>query len=95
MLDPEVNPSLYTPMKHMWLLSSAMASMSSGSYLITKTPLTAAQASQIVMISVIEQPTPLLEPDWSLLALPDGTTHLSQAQVEQQNEKLTNSLRLA
>jgi hypothetical protein len=76
-LDPKVNPSLYTPMKHMQLLSSAMASTSSSSYLIKKTPLTAAQASQIVMTPVIDQPTPLPEPDWLLLALPDGTTHLS------------------
>jgi hypothetical protein len=76
-LDSKVNPSLYIPTNHMQLLPSAMASTSSGSYLIKKTPLTAAQASQIVMTLVIEQPTPLPEPDWSLLALPDGTTHLS------------------
>jgi len=44
---------------------------------------------------VIEIPPPLPESDWSLLSLENDGQHLSQAQLENQQEKLTNSLQVA
>ncbi|KAF8496369.1 hypothetical protein F5888DRAFT_1634908 [Russula emetica] len=67
-----------------------MASTSSGSYLISKTAVAAAQASYFIKPPVIEKPPPLPEPDWSLLRLENNVQYLSRAQLEDQQEKLTN-----
>jgi DDE superfamily endonuclease len=94
-LDPDIDPSLYTPSKRMRLLYSTMASTSSGSYLVSKTAVAAAQASYFVKPPVIEKPPPLPEPDWSLLRPESDVQHLSRAQLEDRQEKLLNSLRAA
>ena len=94
-LDLEIDPSLYTPSKRMWLLYSAMASTSSGSYLISKTPVTVAQASHFVNPPVIKKPPPMPEPDWLLLTSENNIQHLSRAQLEEQQERLIKSLRAA
>jgi len=79
----------------MKLLYSEMASTSSGTYLISKTTVATAQASYFVKPLVIKKPPPLLYPDWSFLIPENDSQHLSQAQLEDWKEKLTNNPHVA
>jgi hypothetical protein len=92
MIDPDIDPALYTPSKCMRLLNSALASTSSGSYLVTKTPLTAAQASYLVAPPVIEKPPPLPEPDWTLLEPIEESHRHTHEHLENRIQQLTESL---
>jgi hypothetical protein len=64
----------------------------SGSYLISHTPVTAAQATSFIHPQVIEKPPILPEPNWSYLEEPNQFSCMPQQQVI---EHLTNNLMLA
>ncbi|KAF8592789.1 DDE-domain-containing protein, partial [Ramaria rubella] len=61
--DPNIDPSLYTPSKHICLMNAAIAGTASGSYLVSKTPI---YSSQTLSAPVLETPLTLPQPDWSL-----------------------------
>jgi hypothetical protein len=61
-LDPQVDPQLYTPSKRRRTLVAALASTSSGSFLVTSKPITSVKS---IPKPVLEKPFPLPEPDWS------------------------------
>ncbi|KAI9452906.1 hypothetical protein F5148DRAFT_1152090 [Russula earlei] len=79
----------------MRLLNSALASTSSGLYLVSQTHLTAAQASKLAASPVLEKPPPLPEPDWSLLETLDNNRYQTQEELKQHIDTLTTSLRYA
>ncbi|KAI0080813.1 hypothetical protein K474DRAFT_1566496, partial [Panus rudis PR-1116 ss-1] len=58
-----VDPSLYTPTKRVRLMTAALASTASGSFLVTRKPCTSADKPPTV---VLEGPPGIPEPDWSL-----------------------------
>jgi hypothetical protein len=88
-IDPNIDPSLYTPSKCMCLLTSSLAG-SSASFLISKAPITS--ANQIAP-PVLKNLPPLPQPDWSVLQLPLGS-HTNQ-QLQNENDSLRESLHLA
>jgi hypothetical protein len=90
-LDSDIDPALFTPSKRIRLLSSAMASTSSGSLLVSKTRIT----SEYQLSSpVFEVPPELPQPDWSLLEIPCSSGR-NRNDLEEENRKLTKSLRRA
>jgi hypothetical protein len=94
--DPDIDPDLYTPSKRMRLLTSALSGTASGSYLVSKTRITAAQASKIVVPPALERPPPLPSPDWSLLdSWSEENGYRSQTQLQERIAQLTNALKHA
>jgi DDE superfamily endonuclease len=91
MRDEDIDPSLFTPSKRMRILSTSLATTSSGSFLIQKPPIV---SSQVIAPPVIEHPPPLAEPDWALLSTPadKGAGHET---LESRIGALTTSLKLS
>ncbi|KAF9236315.1 hypothetical protein BU15DRAFT_31168, partial [Melanogaster broomeanus] len=77
----------YTPSKWMRLMTAAMARTSSGSFLVSKDPVTSASR---IACPVLENPPAIPGPDWSLLRTP--TSQMSRAELEQYTEDLQDSL---
>ncbi len=60
---PEIDPALYTPLKRMRIMYTALSSTSSSSFLVSKTPLT---SSIPIAAPILEAVPQLPHPDWSL-----------------------------
>ncbi|KIL62014.1 hypothetical protein M378DRAFT_81767, partial [Amanita muscaria Koide BX008] len=67
LVDPNVDPELYTPSKRMRMMHSAMASTSSGSLLVSKAKLTSEHARHIISPPVLEALPVLPQPNWDVL----------------------------
>jgi hypothetical protein len=65
-LDPALDPSLFTPRKRMRAVSSALAGTTTGSFLVSRDPITSAQR---IAPPVIELAIPTATPDYSLMKL--------------------------
>ncbi|KAJ3915273.1 hypothetical protein F5877DRAFT_48881 [Lentinula edodes] len=77
-----------TPSKRMRILSSSLASTSSGSFLVSKNPYT----SSTPFPQMLEKaPLNLTEPDWNLIR-PGVPPYDSHSQLVEENRKLSNSL---
>ena len=88
-LGPEVDPSLYTPSKRMRILYTGLSSTSSGSFLVSKTPLT---SSTPIAAPVLEAVPPLPRPDWSLAY---GAPAAACQTLQKENELLKKHLQQA
>lgn len=95
-IDSVVDPELYTPSKRIRLLTSALSSTTSGSYLVDATRMT---SSHPICAPVFEAPPPLPSMDWSILhpATTSGSrpTRPSATDLQAQNVALTQQLALA
>lgn len=86
-IDPNIDPALYTPSKHMRLMNAAISRTASGSFLISKDPVTYAHQ---IACPVLEAPPKIPAPNWSLLNAKPST--MSQMELEEYTEELTDSL---
>ncbi|KAG1778972.1 hypothetical protein EV702DRAFT_936564, partial [Suillus placidus] len=86
-IDPDIDPALYTPSKRMRLMNAAISCTASGSFLISKDPVT--YAHQIAH-PVLEAPPKIPAPNWSLLDAKPST--MSRMELEEYMEELTDSL---
>ncbi|KAI9570836.1 hypothetical protein HD554DRAFT_1993899, partial [Boletus coccyginus] len=66
-LDPDIDPLLYTPSKRMHLMTAVMAHTSLGSFLVGQDPITSASH---ITHPVLEKPPTIPHPDWFLLRIP-------------------------
>ena len=66
-VDPNIDPDLYTPSKRMRLMQSALASTSSGSLLVSKAKLTSEAARRLIAPPVLENLPELPQPNWDLI----------------------------
>ena len=62
-LDPDIDSSLYTPLKQVQLMHSAIMLTSTGSLLLLKAKLISADANQLISAPVIDNLPTLLQPD--------------------------------
>ncbi|KAG2107768.1 hypothetical protein BD769DRAFT_1500774 [Suillus cothurnatus] len=84
-IDPDI--ALYTPSKRMRLMNAAVSRTASGSFLVSKDPVTSAH--QIAQ-PVLEAPLKILAPNWALLhAKP---SKMSRIELEGYTEDLQDSL---
>ena len=89
---PEIDPSLYTPSKRMRILYTALSSTSSGSFLVSKTPLT---SSTPISAPVLEAVPSLPHPDWSLAYRDPANTRKTRQALQEENELLKTHLQQA
>ena len=89
---PEIDPALYTPSKRMRILYTALSSTSSGSFLVSKTPLT---SSTPIAAPVLEAIPPLPLPDWSLAYEDPATTPKTYRVLLKENKLLKTHLQRA
>jgi len=89
---PEIDPSLYTPSKQMWILYTALNSTLSGSFLVSKTPLT---SSIPIAAPVLEAVPQLHHPDWSLAYGNPAVTPKTYQDLQEENELLKKHLQQA
>ena len=89
---PEIDPSLYTPSKRMRILYTALSSTSSGSFLVSKTPLT---SSIPIAAPVLEAVPQHLRPDWSLAYGDPAVTPKTHQDLQEENELLKKHLQRA
>lgn len=88
-MDPNIDPVLYTPSKRVRSLYSGM-SMTSGSFLVNKTKIT---SDTPILKPVIEVPPPLPLPNWSLLTADAKLdSWRSKEALERENARLRESL---
>jgi hypothetical protein len=87
--DPEINPELETPSKHMHMLYSALATTSSSSLLVSKTQIMSATS---ILTPVLETLPELPHLNWSLLQQSHPTIYQAiQGHVEELTENLSYS----
>ncbi|KAJ7071839.1 hypothetical protein B0H15DRAFT_793183 [Mycena belliarum] len=89
--DPNIDPALYTPSKRMRMMTSALAGTTSGSFLITKAPVTSRSS---IAAPVIEQPPEMDLPNRNLIDdnQPENIEHLSAAALRARVAELTSAL---
>ncbi|KAE9387116.1 hypothetical protein BT96DRAFT_838124 [Gymnopus androsaceus JB14] len=88
----ETDDPVDTPSKRMRILSSSLASTSSGSFLTSKNPYT----SNTPFPRLLEKkPLNLAAPKWSLLEQSGGEEYRSHLSMEAENERLTGALKNA
>ncbi|KAJ7710757.1 hypothetical protein B0H17DRAFT_837705, partial [Mycena rosella] len=85
-IDPAIDPVLYTPSKRMRMLTGALASTSSGSFLVSSAAITSAltvtTSFSSIPAPVLEGPPALPEPDWAKAAyLDESMDRWSQNQL--------------
>ncbi|KAJ7198347.1 hypothetical protein GGX14DRAFT_374328 [Mycena pura] len=87
--DPNIDPALYTPSKRMRMMISALGGTSSGSFLISKAPVT---SQSHIAAPVLERPLPM--PNWDLLceSRPEDIETLSAQSLRERVNKLTSAL---
>ncbi|KAH7908110.1 hypothetical protein BJ138DRAFT_1013419 [Hygrophoropsis aurantiaca] len=88
-LRPDIDPADYTPSKRMRLMTAALASTASGSFLVSKTPVTSLSK---IPAPVLEGPPDMPNPDWSLLHTPRRPSQMSRNDLEIHASELHNSL---
>ena len=81
--------SHYTPSLCMQMMTSALASTVSGSFLVGNPHITSANA---IVSPIYRRPVTLPEPDWSLIHQPPAARSPSKAKLKAMNAKLTLSL---
>jgi hypothetical protein len=84
-----LSSSYYTPSSRMRVMTSALASTASGSFLVGNPRITSANT---IASPVYGQPVVLPEPDWSLIHKPPAARSPSKAELKALNTKLTLSL---
>jgi hypothetical protein len=84
-----LSSSYYTPSSRMRVMTSALASTASGSFLVGNPRITSANT---ITSPVYGQPVVLPEPDWSLIHQPPAARSPSKAELKALNAKLTLSL---
>ncbi|KAJ7325744.1 hypothetical protein DFH08DRAFT_816824 [Mycena albidolilacea] len=67
--NPMIDPALYTPSKQMRFMTSALAMTSSGSFLVSKNPVTSQSRLPAPVLEAM--PTTIAQPDWTSLQLSD------------------------
>ncbi|TFK16896.1 hypothetical protein FA15DRAFT_650704 [Coprinopsis marcescibilis] len=86
----DADPALFTPSKRMRSMYAALSSMSSGSILLSKAPIT---SNTTIAPPLIEDLPPLKQPDWSLATR--RPVNVSHERLEQENEILRTHLKYA
>ena len=86
---PAIPSSNYTPSSRMRMMTSALASTASGSFLVGNPRITSANT---IASPVYGWPKTLPEPDWSLIHRPPAVRSPSKAELKAMNAKLTLSL---
>ncbi|KAF8529337.1 hypothetical protein JB92DRAFT_2616320, partial [Gautieria morchelliformis] len=82
----------YTPSKRIRLMTAAISNTASGSFLVSKTPITVGQS---IPPPVLERPTSLPEPNWDLLTQGGSSEWQSRTQLEMRVNELTANLHMA
>ncbi|KAJ7719003.1 hypothetical protein B0H16DRAFT_1337013 [Mycena metata] len=92
--DPNIDPALYTPSKRMRMMTSALGATASGSFLISKAPVTSLSH---IAPPVLERPQILPTPDWNLLreSHPEDIETLSAQALRERVNRLTSALALS
>ncbi|KAJ7874177.1 hypothetical protein B0H14DRAFT_3555565 [Mycena olivaceomarginata] len=91
--DPNIDPALYTPSKRMRMMTSALGGTASGSFLISKAPIT---SRSHIAPPVLEGPPILPIPDWNLLRRsPEDIENLSAQALRERVNALTSSLAIS
>ncbi|KAG0701865.1 hypothetical protein DFH29DRAFT_776657, partial [Suillus ampliporus] len=86
-IDPDIDPALYTPSKRMRLMNAAISRTASGSFLVSKDPVT---STHQIARPVLEAPPKIPAPNWSLLHAKPST--MSQIELEGYTEDLQDGL---
>ena len=89
---PEIDPLLYMLLKQMRILYTALSSTSSGSFLVSETPLT---SSIPIATPVLEAVPQLPCPDWSLAYGDPAVTPKTHQDLQEENELLKKHLQQA
>ncbi|KAJ7768338.1 hypothetical protein B0H16DRAFT_1308304 [Mycena metata] len=92
--DPNIDPALYTPSKRMRMMTSALGGTASGSFLISKAPITSLSH---IAPPVLERPQFLPTPDWGLLrqSHSEDIETLSAQALRERVSRLTSALALS
>ncbi|KAJ7026750.1 hypothetical protein C8F04DRAFT_899115, partial [Mycena alexandri] len=92
--DPNIDPTLYTPSKRMRMMTSALGGTASGSFLISKVPVT---SQSHIAPPVLEGPPILPMPNWNLLrgSRPEDIENLSAQALRERVKALTLSLAIS
>ncbi|PCH44369.1 hypothetical protein WOLCODRAFT_76702 [Wolfiporia cocos MD-104 SS10] len=81
------------PSKRVQLMTAGIATTTSGSFLLSKTPISAVHR---IAPPVLERmPTHLPDPDWRVLQQPSGSGQQSCTEMQEKIDQLTENLRLA
>ncbi|KAJ7761269.1 hypothetical protein DFH07DRAFT_771594 [Mycena maculata] len=89
-----IDPALYTPSKRMRMMTGAFATSSSGSFLVSKEPLTS--QSRLPAPVLEGPPTTIPQPDWTSLAMTDQDLEsMSKSQLIEAGRMLRQNLGLA
>ncbi|KAJ7697931.1 hypothetical protein B0H16DRAFT_1349865 [Mycena metata] len=89
--DPNIDPQLYTPSKRMRMMTSALASTSSGSFLVGPAQVTSVSR---IPAPVLEGPPSLAPPNWDHLAVPDDAVEgLTWKELIEYAKGMKNDLR--
>ncbi|KAJ7284782.1 hypothetical protein C8J57DRAFT_1052343 [Mycena rebaudengoi] len=88
-----IDPALYTPSKRMRMMTNAIASTSSGSFLVSQAPVTSASA---LPPPVLEGPPALAAPDWMQLEVSDADLDsMNKSQLIEAARQMRDNLGLA
>ena len=90
--DSMIDPTLFTPSKHSRILVGAMAASKLAAFLVGTSKVSSAQT---IAPPVLEEPPPVLKPDWSLIRSPSHLQEKSHRGLENKIKALTESLQLA
>ncbi|KAJ7809841.1 hypothetical protein B0H14DRAFT_2269186, partial [Mycena olivaceomarginata] len=89
--DPMIDPALYIPSKRMRFMTSALAPTSSGSFLVSKNPVTS--QSRLPAPVLEAAPTTIAQPDWTSLRLSDQDLEgMSKHQLLEATKKMWQNL---
>ncbi|KAH7917907.1 hypothetical protein BV22DRAFT_1025518, partial [Leucogyrophana mollusca] len=88
-LDADIDPTLYTPSKRMRLMTAALAKTASGSFLVSKTPVT---STSRIPRPVLEGPPNILNPDWNLVQSATPALSMPWFELECYGTQLQSSL---
>ncbi|KAJ7814455.1 hypothetical protein B0H13DRAFT_1664787 [Mycena leptocephala] len=99
--DPNIDPALYTPSKRMRMMTSALGGTASGSFLVSKVPVTSrSHIAPPVLEGPLHIPTgpPILPmPNWDLLrgSRPEDIANMSAQALRERVHSLTSSLAIS
>ncbi|OCB90586.1 hypothetical protein A7U60_g2203 [Sanghuangporus baumii] len=87
-LDPTIDPSLFTPSKRACAMYSSLSMSNSASFLVAKAKLTSAQSLPPIILE--KAPADNEEPDWEAMRLSLERLHLSDKKVDDVTELSKN-----